>query len=49
MHDYTCVLCGFEFFGYGNNAEPFFEGEFCDVCNNFVVSTLYLLTDLPSL
>jgi hypothetical protein len=29
----TCVICGKEFEGYGNNAEPVASGLCCDVCN----------------
>ena len=45
MHDYTCVLCGFEFFGYGNNAEPISEGESCDDCNNLVLIDRLILAN----
>lgn len=28
-----CCLCGEEFEGYGNNAEPVKKGTCCDECN----------------
>ena len=36
MH-HTCVICGREFDGYGNNAEPVKPGKCCDKCNLNVV------------
>jgi hypothetical protein len=36
----TCVLCGLDFDGWGNNPEPvarFEEGQCCDRCNQTVV------------
>lgn len=33
----TCVLCGKEFTGYGNNAFPLADGICCDECNNKVI------------
>ena len=32
-----CVICGEEFEGYGNNAEPVAEGFCCDKCNLSIV------------
>ena len=32
-----CVICGKEYIGYGNNAEPAAEGRCCDECNWTVV------------
>ena len=32
-----CILCGEEYEGYGNNAEPLAEGRCCDKCNEKVV------------
>lgn len=32
-----CCICGEEFEGYGNNAEPVKEGTCCDSCNYAVV------------
>ncbi len=29
----TCVLCGKQIRGYGNNAEPLKRGRCCDICN----------------
>lgn len=34
----TCVVCGREFFGYGNNADPVAIGICCDECNTIVVA-----------
>ena len=34
---HTCVICGREFNGYGNNAEPVKTGRCCDECNLNVV------------
>lgn len=31
---HKCVLCGKEFTGYGNNAEPLAKGLCCDECND---------------
>ena len=28
-----CCICGTEFVGYGNNAEPIRKGVCCDKCN----------------
>lgn len=33
----TCVICGKEYDGYGNNAEPVKSGKCCDKCNQEVV------------
>lgn len=41
----TCVICGKEFEGFGNNPEPvkkWDEGLCCDECNNTVVITARL-------
>ena len=32
-----CVICGNEFRGYGNRADPVAKGYCCDVCNMKVV------------
>lgn len=41
---YTCVFCGKEFEGYGNNPEPVaHEGRCCDNCNETVVIPARLL------
>jgi len=32
-----CVICGYEYQGYGNNAEPVKSGQCCTVCNSTVV------------
>lgn len=35
---YTCVICGKEFVGYGNNPYPIKEdGRCCDICNLKVI------------
>ena len=31
-----CVLCGYEYAGYGNNAMPLRMGRCCDACNLLV-------------
>ena len=28
-----CILCGKDYEGYGNNAQPLKEGQCCDNCN----------------
>lgn len=33
METKTCVICGQEFEGYGNNAAPYANGTCCDSCN----------------
>ena len=33
----VCSICGEEYFGYGNNAEPVNSGRCCDNCNDTVV------------
>lgn len=37
MEKKVCVICGEEFEGYGNNAEPYAEGICCDECNALYV------------
>lgn len=37
MESYTCVMCGDQKVGYGNNAEPVAKGLCCDGCNIQVV------------
>lgn len=37
MEKKTCVICGKEFEGYGNNAQPVKDGMCCDECNQKVV------------
>jgi hypothetical protein len=32
-----CVICRDPVFGYGHNAEPFWNGKCCDACNVTVV------------
>ena len=32
-----CCICGLEFEGFGNNAEPIKEGRCCDKCNEYIV------------
>lgn len=35
-----CCICGKEFLGYGNNAEPIRKGVCCDKCNTrFVIAS----------
>lgn len=38
-----CVLCGKEFSGYGNNAEPLKKGVCWDECNRKVILERILL------
>jgi hypothetical protein len=42
-----CCICGMEFNGYGNNAEPIAKGTCCDDCNirYVVASRLFEPTD----
>lgn len=36
--DKTCIICGNDYEGHGNNAEPFSNGRCCDECNyKFVI------------
>lgn len=38
-----CCICGKEFIGYGNNAEPIKKGVCCDLCNKrFVTNSIIL-------
>ena len=37
MEKKTCVICGKEFEGYGNNAQPVKDGVCCDECNTSIV------------
>ena len=37
---HKCIICGKEFKGYGNNAEPIKKGICCDECNIKVVIPL---------
>lgn len=32
-----CSICGEEYVGYGNNAQPVSSGRCCDICNMLVV------------
>ena len=32
-----CVICGFKYEGFGNNAEPVKRGKCCGVCNDLQV------------
>ena len=36
-----CCICGAEFKGYGNNAQPLGKGTCCDVCNWAVIKARY--------
>lgn len=38
MKKNICVLCGDEYKGYGNNAEPLAKGRCCDFCNVKVIA-----------
>ena len=33
----VCSICGLEYKGYGNDAEPINSGRCCDTCNNMKV------------
>ncbi|WP_299996577.1 hypothetical protein [uncultured Clostridium sp.] len=35
--EFTCSICGKQFYGYGNNAQPINNGRCCNECNNNVV------------
>ena len=32
-----CSICGKEYEGFGNNAQPLADGDCCDNCNNKVI------------
>lgn len=34
---HICSICGEEYFGFGNNAEPVNDGRCCDICDGSVV------------
>lgn len=34
---HICSICGEEYFGYGNNAQPVNDGRCCDECNLNIV------------
>lgn len=36
-HYFKCSICGEEFDGFGNNAQPVKDGLCCDFCNEKVV------------
>ena len=38
-----CCICGTEFIGYGNNAEPIKKGVCCDNCNSRFIINLRIL------
>ncbi len=38
-----CCICGTEFIGYGNNAEPIKKGICCDNCNSRFIINLRIL------
>ena len=44
---HICSICGDEYFGYGNNAQPVNDGRCCDECNlNIVVPyRIYLMRE----
>ena len=38
-----CCICGKEFIGFGNNAEPIKKGTCCDSCNSkFIINSRIL-------
>jgi len=39
----TCCVCGKEYTGFGNNAEPVMEGRCCDECNRTKVLPLRMM------
>ena len=44
-----CCICGTEFVGYGNNAEPIRKGVCCDRCNAlFVITSRIIKAKNPS-
>ena len=44
-----CCICGTEFVGYGNNAEPIRKGICCDRCNAlFVIPSRLIKAKNPS-
>jgi hypothetical protein len=34
---HICSICGLEYRGFGNNADPINDGRCCDKCDNAVV------------
>jgi len=44
MKKKKCIICGKDFGGYGNNAQPVKDGLCCDECNmNIVIPTRIVL------
>ena len=37
MENTVCCICGKSMGGYGNNAQPLYNGRCCDDCNNSYV------------
>ena len=35
---HICSICGCEYKGFGNNAQPINDGRCCDSCNDLVVA-----------
>ena len=45
-----CCICGREFNGFGNNANPIREGSCCDYCNTrFVIPARVFLSKNPEI
>ena len=38
-----CSICGQEYYGYGNNAQPVNNGRCCDECNRMAVIPMRIL------
>lgn len=38
-----CSICGQEYYGYGNNAQPINNGRCCDECNRMAVIPMRIL------
>ena len=45
----VCSICGREYIGWGNNAQPINDGRCCDLCNSMYVipARLGLPVELP--
>lgn len=44
----VCCICGKEFYGYGNNPEPYMSnGRCCDDCNEkYVIPSRFAMYDI---
>ena len=42
-----CVICGLDYSGYGNNAEPVKSGRCCNSCNDMTVIPMRMASTKP--